>query len=859
MAIRRVRRRKNTVLNKIKKAGLVLAGTVTLSAGAATGTLVYDQNTGNVSRLIGEHIANNKSHGKIGQYWEGIQEHDEFIARLNGKKIDTKKVEAEFPDSSIVDKWPVTKDNSITILSDDKENNVLVKKEARRYDTDCKDIPDIVKKALTLREDQEFYKHGGINWKGKLRLVKPALGFAFYKISSYFSRVSDNNGLEKKISKLRLPGGSGITEQAAKLIFTDRGKIVSREGSSGLKQKLREMLYAAELDYKYGKNRGEKDRLLCFYANNVYFGDGNYGVEAAAKDYFDKELSELDLGEALFLSVLIQNPKNNPKNGGFEFQFAKYQSLLKSLHNDKKLTDDKYKKYNNKEAIKIIGEKKRAISVMEFPAAVDVLLDELKKKYGIDLLREELNSPDPSFGFTIRTTLRKDEIRRLQAAVDFGLKHDTAQVGAVVLDRDRRIIGAIGRRRNSEIGGLNYLVMEGVKRMPLASLIKPVEYAVGYNEELFTPDEIYNDNPSDLLEPPKNWDNKYDREMSLEAALATSNNVITRKVYDAILTGIGYKRFVEYLENLGFDISQYKGFEGDGSIALGSKGGLNPLGVAAMYSTFYDGSYITPTIINDVEVGDVKIVNLKRDKKTVFRNEVKDAIRKSLLRVGDSLHLAQKGVYAKTGTSNEFRNTWMAGFQGKNSPFRGFAILVTNDDNSPLGDGQYAVKLVGPIASIYLAQVMDKTIYTESPGIIEVIQPEESNEPEVKLEHFVTSLESREEGIIECKYRMEEVKAIYDVSEIDVLLDIRRNMVDCSLGYERGGDEWAKYVLGQGLAADRLNKIYFDTRGKELPVTSFYDERARSAYQEVIESSDNEEITEIAKKRLDEVMDRNGI
>ena len=178
------RRRKTNVWNRVKTAGKVAVIGIASVTALGLGALTYDQNTGNLSKVVGEYVSKNESHGKRGQYWEGIKEHDDFLAKLKGEKEDNKKVVEEFPDPSIIDKWPLTEDNSITILSGDKNPVVLVGKAARRETVRCEDIPQVVKDALTFREDQDFYTHGGINWRGKLRLAKPVAALVWEKINS---------------------------------------------------------------------------------------------------------------------------------------------------------------------------------------------------------------------------------------------------------------------------------------------------------------------------------------------------------------------------------------------------------------------------------------------------------------------------------------------------------------------------------------------------------------------------------------------------------------------------------------------------------------------------------------------------
>ncbi|OHD59301.1 MAG: hypothetical protein A2014_10160 [Spirochaetes bacterium GWF1_49_6] len=133
-------------------------------------------------------------------------------------------------------------------------------------------LPEQLIQALIATEDQEFYNHHGFNpW-------------------AMFKGVFINPFIGKDIA-----GGSGITQQLAKVLFTEGEKTVFR--------KLIELWYAVQIEKKYSK-----EEILELYFNQMYFGHGCYGIEAAALFFFQKSVSDLNLAEASFLVGLVQAP-----------------------------------------------------------------------------------------------------------------------------------------------------------------------------------------------------------------------------------------------------------------------------------------------------------------------------------------------------------------------------------------------------------------------------------------------------------------------------------------------------------------------------------------------------------------------
>jgi penicillin-binding protein 1A len=135
------------------------------------------------------------------------------------------------------------------------------------------DVPDMLVKALIATEDNKFYSHHGLDPRGILR--------AMYR-----------NFRARKV----LEGGSTLTQQLAKVLFLNPERSYSR--------KLKEMILALRIEQRY-----TKQEILSMYLNQIYFGSGAYGVEAAARIYFGKAAKDLNIAECALLAGLPRTPK----------------------------------------------------------------------------------------------------------------------------------------------------------------------------------------------------------------------------------------------------------------------------------------------------------------------------------------------------------------------------------------------------------------------------------------------------------------------------------------------------------------------------------------------------------------------
>ena len=185
------------------------------------------------------------------------------------------RIAKAFVDSSTASTF---KESKTTLVYDTNGNELCkIKSSKDMYYVDFSDIPLTLDNAFVVMEDKDFYKHKGIDIKAIIRAV----------IAN-----TENDEI--------VQGASTITQQLAKNIFLSQEVTWQR--------KVKEIFVATYIEKKYSKNE-----ILEFYLNNIYFANGYYGVGAAARGYFDKEVNELSLAEQVFIAAIPNSPtRYNP-------------------------------------------------------------------------------------------------------------------------------------------------------------------------------------------------------------------------------------------------------------------------------------------------------------------------------------------------------------------------------------------------------------------------------------------------------------------------------------------------------------------------------------------------------------------
>ncbi|SQH75227.1 fused glycosyl transferase; transpeptidase [Shewanella benthica] len=524
------------------------------------------------------------------------------------------------------------------IITGDGEDRVFVKVDK---------MPSSIIEALILVEDRSFYEHYGVNPLAILRAL--------------MVNISAGRTVQ---------GGSTLTQQLAKNFF------LSSERS--LVRKAREALMALIIDFRYGK-----DEILEAYLNEVYMGQdkarGVHGMGLASQFYFGRPIAELTLSQQAFLVAVIKGPSYyNPWRSPERAQ-ERRDLVLRLLMEGGKISVAQYKAA----AESPLGLRKSDRPVhQKLPAFFAVVKHELARRFGDTLLKQS--------GIKVYTTLdpmaqeaAEKSVKKVMARL--GKNEKQLQVGMVLIDKATAGIAAMVGDKSPGYKGYNRAVEI---RRPIGSLIKPFVYATALKQadkyNLATP---LKDQPITLKNDhgktwsPQNVTRKFSGKVPLLTGFKKSMNVPTVNLGMAI----GVSSVATTLDKAGWreKISEYP------SMLLGAVNG-SPLMVAQVYQTIADnGRYRRLSSITAVLDKDNNPLPVSRIPQSQAIDPATDfLVQYAMTQVVQSGTAARLGkafpgisLAGKTGTSNDFRDSWFAGFDERNV----VAIWVGRDDNGKTG------------------------------------------------------------------------------------------------------------------------------------------------------------------------------
>lgn len=494
-------------------------------------------------------------------------------------------------------------------------------------------------------EDSRFYEHGGIDVRGIAR------------------------ALVKDVIKGKLAeGGSTITQQLIKVKFLSREKTIDR--------KLKEAQLAIEFESKYTKNQ-----ILEMYLNEIYYGNGAWGIAQAARLYFDKNPEELTDAECSLLAGVPKSPaRYNPL--GNPSRVTGRRDLVLDRMVELKMITRRQQKYLRAHPPSVVPRG-------QAPYYLAHIRNKLIERYGPEVIEQG--------GLEVTAALDLNLQKLAEQSLREGVKRISPQLQGALLCLDPNtgdILAAVG---GVDFAQSTYNRAFSAKRQP-GSAIKPLIYAAAL-EKGFTPSSIMNDTPvaynrgNDEIWRPQNYERKNYGELTLRQALAYSNNVITVKLLDAI--GVPY--FVDFARKLGFSLRTHN----DLSLALGteevtlndlvlaytplSNGGSRP--EPRTIIRIYDRNHRTwaenPAAVTPVLSPATAYVTTQMLKDVMIYGTAK-----SLKRFSQDRPSA-----GKTGTTDDYRDAWFIGY----TPQLITGIWVGYDKPRPGGKGFTGGAVAAPI------------------------------------------------------------------------------------------------------------------------------------------------------------------
>jgi penicillin-binding protein 1A len=528
-----------------------------------------------------------------------------------------------------------------TAVYDASDRLVFTIYKERRMEVPLEKVSPNLIQAMLAIEDQRFYQHRGFDL---VRIASAVL-------------VNVRRGY-------RAQGGSTITQQLARQSFLTPDKTVRR--------KIQELVLAARIERKY-----TKAEILQLYLNKVYFGDGLYGVEAAAQGFFGKHAADLSVDEAALLAGLVKSPSSYAPTVSVQRAIARRNVVLQVMHDNGTIDSATFERakqttINLQDGLRIdeptgqyFKEQVRRELVERFGWEA-VYQGGLKVYSTIDMAMQEAAES------AVGEQLKRLDARRakLPGAAPKGASDqpaadaDLLQAALMAMDPHTGEVRAMVGGRDFDRSKFNRAVQ--AKRQP-GSAFKPFVYAAAL-EAGFTPASIVDrlSEPIDTIEGAWVPEEEHDtgESISLRAGLRTSSN----RAAVRLLQDVGIGKTVRYAKAMGVG-----NVPAVFSLALGS-GEVTLESMTAAYSAFANaGQVAKPFVIRRVEDRSGQVLFLGQPQVTQAVSEQTAFLMASMLsdviNAGTAARARGLGfslpAAGKTGTTNDFNDAWFVGFTPK--------------------------------------------------------------------------------------------------------------------------------------------------------------------------------------------------
>ena len=541
-------------------------------------------------------------------------------------------------------------------------------------------VPQQLKDAIVSIEDRQFYQQKGID-------PKRILG-------AFLNNLNPDSGLQ---------GGSTIDQQLIKLSYFSTAK-----SDQTLKRKAQEAWLALQLDKHYSK-----DQILTFYINKVFMGYGNYGMETAAKFYYGKSLSQLDLAQTALIAGIPNapssyNPYSNPK-----LALERRNEVLQAMYENHKITKSQEQQAQAED-----------INTGLLPVHQNNVEDSEKAKIADPYLKEviqdvEAKGYDP---FTqclkIYTNLDMNIQEKLYEIANTNnyvyFPNNKIQVASTIVNpHNGKVVAMIGGRKLGNVTfGLNRAVQtdrtDGSTAKPLMDYGPAIEYKQWATYHMLK-DEPYNYPGSSTAL--YDLDHKYEGNMTMREALIESRNIPAIQA----LASVGLPKATKFLQGLGFNYKS--GLHYSNGIGLPS----STLQNAAAYAAFANGGiYYKPQFVNAIETPDGTVKQYATKGKRAMQPSTAYMITDMLKQVitspkGTGTEANIPGLYqaGKTGTnaypsdvanefpSNAIMDSWFNGYT------KNYSVSVWLGYDHQYQPGNYMTQPTANLASQFYKQIME--------------------------------------------------------------------------------------------------------------------------------------------------------
>jgi 1A family penicillin-binding protein len=524
----------------------------------------------------------------------------------------------------------------------------------KRYWVTIDRIPAFLQRAVVAVEDARFYEHGGIDVRGIARAVV------------------------KDVVKGRLAeGGSTITQQLVKNKYLSGEKTIER--------KLEEGRLALEYERKYSKKQ-----ILEMYFNEIYYGNGAWGIAQAARLYFDKSPEELSEAECAILAGVPKNPGSYNPLGESSRVTARRDIVLKRMVDVKMITPKQQQRLRTRAA--------KVVPRSQAPYYLAHIRSRLVERFGPEVIEQGGLEVTVAMDLNLQTLAEK--------TLREGVKRQSPELQGALLSLDPATGDLL-----AAVGGVDFAKSPYdrafIARRQPGSAIKPLIYAAAL-EQGITAASIWDDTPVSYDRgnggswKPMNYGGERFGELSLRQALAHSNNVVTVK----LLETLGVPAFVEFAGRMGLPLRS----PNDLSLALGTDE-VTLHDLVQSYTPLANGGLrAEPRSI-------IRIHDRRRQTWTENPPAVMPALSPAAAFVATSM-LADVMKYGtakslkafsqgrpsagKTGTTDDYRDAWFIGY----TPQMITGIWVGHDKPKPGGRGFTGGAVAAPIWERFMGQAL---------------------------------------------------------------------------------------------------------------------------------------------------------
>ena len=513
-----------------------------------------------------------------------------------------------------------------------------------RQPLSLQEIPQIAQEIFITSEDADFYTHIGFDLSAIIRAV-----------------VANSN------SNTTSQGGSTITQQLVRMRYLSEEKTYER--------KLTELFYAYELEKEF-----DKEAILTMYLNESYFSNQVYGIGGAATYYFQKPLQELSIAEIAFIAAIPNNPSLYNPLKNYDQTKARQERLLDTLAANGAITEGEAKNYKA-DAITLNVKDK----IQSYPMYSTYVLQELKW-----LIAEKEGYAD-----RLSSTDNEEEKKKIKAQLDIRLntlfqngliihtaldptkqQHDEEKMSAILGTSPWQSAGAAIENQSREIvslyAGKNYekfdfhRAFQGT-RQP-GSAFKPLAvYAPFFETTSHTPDSIVNGGRYCVGSfCPQNYGGYTYGDVSIRTAFRHSYNTSALRLFQTV----GVETAFHYLNRFHFRSIVEKDYNYAASLG-GLTYGVTALELADAYTSFIDGSYVLAHSIRKVTALDgTELYSWDTQRDQIWSPKTVKYMRELLADVvangtGQGVYSNSSYVGAKTGTTNDYRDYWLAGLNNE--------------------------------------------------------------------------------------------------------------------------------------------------------------------------------------------------